>query len=143
MIRAVLDTNVLASGAVSSSGTLREILAAWADEQFELVISDPLMVELRRTLQKPYFQARSDERRIRAFLTILEQDATRTPITAQVSGVATHPEDDLILATAVSSQSDCLVTGDRKLQQLGTYQRVKILSPRAFLEVLLAQTPTR
>ena len=133
---------MLASGAVGSTGTVREILDAWADEQFELVISDPLMAELRRTLQKPYFQARSSERRIRAFLTILAQDATRTPITAQVSGAATHPEDDRILATAVSAQADYLVTGDIKLQRLGSYRAVRIVSPRAFREILIAQTPS-
>jgi predicted nucleic acid-binding protein len=50
--------------------------------------------------------------------------------------VATHPEDDLVLATAVSAHADYLVTGDRKLQRLGSYQGVRILSPREFLAVL-------
>ncbi len=44
--------------------------------------------------------------------------------------------DDLILATAMSSQADYLVTGDKQLQDLGTYQGVTILSPRAFLDLL-------
>jgi predicted nucleic acid-binding protein len=54
--------------------------------------------------------------------------------------VATHPEDDLILATAVSARADYLVTGDQQLQGLGTYQDVTVASPRQFLEILAAQT---
>jgi uncharacterized protein len=56
-----------------------------------------------------------------------------TSLTAEVSGVATHPEDDLILAAAVAGGVSYLVTGDRKLQAVGTFQRISILSPRAFL----------
>jgi predicted nucleic acid-binding protein len=48
--------------------------------------------------------------------------------------VATHPEDDLVLATAISAKAEYLVSGDTKLQRLGTYEGVKIVSPREFLE---------
>jgi hypothetical protein len=61
-----------------------------------------------------------------------------SPITVSVAGTATHPEDDLILATALSVGVDYLVTGDSKLQRLRSYQGVTILSPRAFLEALTA-----
>jgi predicted nucleic acid-binding protein len=53
-----------------------------------------------------------------------------------VQGVASHPEDDLILATAVSAQADYLVTGDRQLLALGRYQGVEIVTPRAFATIL-------
>ena len=58
--------------------------------------------------------------------------------TVRTSGVATHPEDDQILATAVSAQAEYLVTGDKKLQQLGAYQGVRVFAPRAFLDLLEA-----
>jgi len=56
-----------------------------------------------------------------------------TPLTVEVTGVATHPEDDLILATAVAGEASYLVTGDRKLRAVGAFQGVTILSPREFL----------
>jgi predicted nucleic acid-binding protein len=55
-----------------------------------------------------------------------------------VSGVATHREDDQILAAAVSARAEYLVTGDKQLQQLGIYQGVRVISPRAFLDLLEA-----
>lgn len=52
--------------------------------------------------------------------------------------VATHPEDDLILATAVAGNAEYLVTGDRQLLALGTYEGVRIVSAAEFLAVLEA-----
>jgi uncharacterized protein len=71
--------------------------------------------------------------RLRRFL---ESDGVRVPISITVSGVASHPEDDLILATAVSAQADYLVTGDRQLLALGEYQGVQIVTPRDFATTL-------
>ena len=67
---------------------------------------------------------------------LLCRRATVSKIAVSVHGIATHPEDDLILATAVSAKADYLVTGDTKLQRLGTYEAVAILNPRRFLETL-------
>ena len=50
--------------------------------------------------------------------------------------MATHPEDDLILATAVAGNAAYLVTGDRKLREVGSFHGVTMLSPRDFLERL-------
>ena len=83
-----------------------------------------------------YFARRLNQDQISRVLAAMADEAAITPITVTVSGVATHPEDDLILATAVSGHADYLVTGDRQLLQLGSYQGVRILSPRAFLELL-------
>src|SRR5450759_84004 len=60
MTRAVLDTNVLASGAVASPGTtLARIIDAMGQCSFELVVSEVILIELRRTLANPYYAGRS------------------------------------------------------------------------------------
>ena len=67
---------------------------------------------------------------------LLRDFAIHTKLSIDVQGVASHPEDDPVLATAVSAAADYLVTGDRQLQQLGSYQGVRIVSPREFLTLL-------
>jgi predicted nucleic acid-binding protein len=59
-----------------------------------------------------------------------------TPLTVTVEGVATHPEDDLVLATAVSGGAQFLVTGDHRLLALREYEGVVIVSVREFLALL-------
>jgi len=72
----------------------------------------------------------------------LQRRAVVTAITVNVRGVATHPEDDLVLATAASAHADYLVTGDGKLQSLVSHEGTKIVSPREFLGILEAN-PSR
>ena len=118
MIRATVDTSILAPS-VRRQGhpesRLAPIIQWWRAGRFELVLSEHILEEVRRTLAKPYFVR---------FLTAEDQavaiesfrlDATVVPISAVVQGVATQPGDDLVLATAVSGQVDYLVTRDRQL----------------------------
>lgn len=139
MIAAVLDTNVLAPalrGLGNPDNRLGELLRRWQAGDFELIVSRPILDELRRTLANAYFaRSLTADQRQRA-IDVLERRALLVSITVEVHGVATHPEDDLILATAVSATADFLVTGDEKLLQLGSHRGVAIITPRAFLDVL-------
>jgi uncharacterized protein len=139
VIRAVLDTNVLASGFSVRDSLPDRLLRLWLIGEWELIVSEPIIAELERTFEKPYFKARLSTRQQMESLGLLRRRATLAPITAQVSGVATHPEDDLILAIAVSAQAEYLVTGDERFRrQVPTYQGVQLISPREFLELLVA-----
>lgn len=138
MINAVPDTNVLASGFTDRRGPPGQLLRAWLGGVWGLVVSDHILNELERTFQKPYFVQRLTAERIEHNLSLLRSRARRTPITVEVRGVATHPEDDLVLAIAVSDEADYLITGDGLLPQLRSYEAVTITNPRTFLELLTA-----
>ena len=140
MVRAVLDTNVLASGATGfliPESIPGQLLRAWQNDRFELIVSEHILTELSRTLQKPYFLRRLSQEQINHTLRLLRRRASMAQLTVSVSGVATHPEDDLVLATAVSGRTDYLVTGDRQFRErVGTHQGVRLISPHEFLELL-------
>jgi uncharacterized protein len=145
VIRAVLDTNVLASGFVEFATAERapaRLLRLWREQRFALVVSVEILTELLDTFRDPYFRRQLTLEQIHAAQLLLQEEAIWTPLTARMSGVATHPEDDQILAAAVSGQAEYLVTGDKQLQQLGTYQDVRMISPRAFLDLLEATSGT-
>jgi putative PIN family toxin of toxin-antitoxin system len=135
-----IDTNVLESGVVGFVAAADRapalLLRAWRAGVFVLALSDHILTELERTLARPYFGAHLTSAQVRGFLALLRKEALIAPITVVVQGVATHPEDDLVLATALSSGADYLVTGDRKLQGLGAYEGVTILSPRQIIDLL-------
>ncbi len=141
MIIAVLDTNILVSGASITSTPPGQILNAWREGKFELVVSSYIIDELKRTFQKPYFQSHLTAEDISSFMDLLQNETTITPITAKVEGIATHLEDDLILATAVSAKADYLVTGDGPLlRKVGnSYQSTKLVTPNEFLQILKSQ----
>src|SRR3954454_939657 len=141
MIRAILDTNVLASGALGLTGGVTPpalLLHQWRAGRFRLIMSDYIEKELRTTLAQPYFKGRirSEDREL--FLILLSKLAEHVAIRHLVTGVATHPEDDPILATALSGRADYLVTGDLRLQRrVPSFQGIPLVSPAEFLDILV------
>jgi predicted nucleic acid-binding protein len=62
------------------------------------------------------------------------------PIRIEVHGVATHPEDDKVLATALSGHVDYLCTHDKQLLKLETFHNIVIVTPSRLLHVLELDT---
>lgn len=138
MTRAVVDTNVLVSGLVRRHPQAPPALVveAWHAGLFELAVSAQIIAEVERTLDDPYFRRRISPEQASRFIDLLSLEARQTDITVTVEGVASHPEDDGILSTAVSAGATYLVTGDRDLLGLGAYKGVTIVDARQFLAVL-------
>ena len=140
MIVAVLDTNVLAAGVIGlskSDSIPGELFRRWRTKQeFALVVSEPILTELARVFRRAYFTDRLSEREIEDAFAGLRAGAVIQSITDRVSGVAAHPHDDQILATALSARAPYIVTGDKLLLDQVRFGNARILSPRQFLAVL-------
>jgi hypothetical protein len=89
MMRTVLATNVLASGALGLSGGATPpalLLHEWRAGRFRLVISEYIEEELRKTLTQPYFKRRIRTEDPELFLILLTkiadtwQFATASPV---------------------------------------------------------------
>jgi putative PIN family toxin of toxin-antitoxin system len=136
VIVAVLDTNVLASGFIGEDkpdNTPGELVRRWRAKAFMLVVSEHILAELADTFTDPYFTSRLSASAIQEALDSLRLDTAIQPITVDViTGIASHAEDDVVLATALSARADCLVTGDKPLLERVTYRGTLVLSPRQF-----------
>ena len=135
----VVDTNVLASGIarVNPTAPPAVIFDAWRDGAFTLVTSEHIIGELERTLALTYFRRSLTSPQIEADIAYIRSPARVVPLTATVHGVATHVEDDMVLATALSGGARYIVTGDQALLALGSYGGVTICTARRFLDELL------
>ncbi|MCC7021932.1 MAG: putative toxin-antitoxin system toxin component, PIN family [Thermomicrobiales bacterium] len=136
MIRATIDTNTLASGAIAQKGVIATLIDAWRQGNIEFVLSEHILIELERTLRKPYFAARLDERDRRAFLALLLEYCAIVELRDPIPVVLVDEADNLVLATALAGKAPYLVSGDRELQRLGTFQQVNILSAREFVDLM-------
>jgi len=113
VIRAILDTNVLASGISGvrqPNSAPGELLRRWRRRTFILILSEHLFRELERTLGKRYFANRLSPGQIDRFLATLRAQGEMTSVSGTTRRIATHPEDDLILAAVASAEVDYLVT---------------------------------
>jgi len=132
----VLDANVLAPGFVGTTSVSVRLINLWQSGGYELVISDHLLGELSRTYTNSYFRARVTAEQAERILILLRTDARITPLTVSVTGVATQPTDDLVLATGLSGGATYLATRDRQLLKLEKYRGLQIVPPGRLLALL-------
>ena len=132
---------MLASGFTSHASFTARVIDAWRAGHYTLIISDGILSELERTFAAPHFSRCLSTEEMVANYDLLHRQAVVVTPTVAVSGIASHPEDDLALAAAVSAQADYLVTGDSGLHRLGRYQGIAIVSPREFLDLLAKESP--
>lgn len=133
-MRAVVDVNVLISGVLAAKGAPAEILRAGRDGQFELVVSELLLAELKRALAYPKLRKRIPAEKGDAFATWVRHHATLADDPASPPPISSRdPGDDYLLALAVSRRA-YLVTGDQDLLVLS--DDLPILTPAQFMAKL-------
>jgi putative PIN family toxin of toxin-antitoxin system len=129
-VRVVLDTNVLIA-AVVSDGLCRDLVRVRVLPH-TILTSEPLLRELRSTSCNKFAVDPNE-------LPLLRQLHEEAEIVAPVrldQRVCRDKGDDVVLATAIAGKADVIVTGDEDLLVLKKFRRIKILSPREFLELL-------
>lgn len=136
MRRITLDANVLAPAFTGKNSAPVRLIGLWRAGLFELVLSDHLLQEFARTLSDPYYVRRFSPIEGALTLALLSARAHITGLTVPVNSVATHPEDDLVLSTALSGNASILCTRDKQLLRLRQHQTVSILSPGELLALL-------
>jgi uncharacterized protein len=115
-MRAVLDTNVLARANPKAAGVARALLAEFtASPQNTLIVSPFLLEELERVLTYPRLQklwplAQED---IQGYLAALDELSEMVYPGATSSFIATDPQDDPVIETALLGRAECLCTLDR------------------------------
>jgi putative PIN family toxin of toxin-antitoxin system len=125
VIRAVVDANVFVSGVLGyrhGPGAASEVMCLWRRGAFRAVASAPLIDEILRTIYESYFFDRIPQNDRIELLHALFTDVEQFEVAPSPERVASHPEDDLILATAVAGHADVLVTGDKQLLLLQEHQ---------------------
>lgn len=139
-MRVILDTNVLLGALIAKHGPPDLIYRAWRAARFDLVTSEVQLDELRRVSRYPKLKAILPAHRVGTMVNNLQRAVVLERLPALPEGVAaTDPNDTFLLAMALASAADYLVTGDRRagLLQRGGIGRTRILIPAAFCTEVL------
>ena len=141
MPRAVVDTNVLVSAFLfyERSGVPALLLRKAAERRFTLVTCRALLKELGDVLVR---NAAAQERygytpeTVALYRATLEAHAELVEPQTPFPPISRDPDDDVVVATAVTAAAEYLVTGDNDLLSLDHYEGVRIVTPRDFLDLL-------
>lgn len=143
-MRFVLDTNLLVSGVIATGLPRRLVDAAKAGE-FELCTSEVLLTELLEVLSLGKFAQRLTQAGLtpegivddlrRLVVIVAPTDVPRV--------VLTDPDDDHVIAAAVTGQADLIASGDKRdLLPLGSFQGIPIVTAREAVARLEARSRT-
>ena len=127
-MRILFDTNVLIASLIAR-GVCHELLER-SFVNHTVVISDFILDELREKLVNKFkYSADTADQAVALFRSRMElvlPDALAVP-------VSRDPDDDNILAAALTGNCDFVITGDKDLLVLNPFGDIRILNPRAFI----------
>ena len=129
-MRAAIDTNVLISGLLWR-GQSHQLLAHVRDGRLGLVTSPALLAELADVLKRPKFakiiaQAGVNLDQMLGDLRVVSEIIDPPPLATLTSR---DLDDDNVLALAVASRADAIITGDDDLLALASHAGIPILTP--------------
>lgn len=130
-MRVFIDSNVLVSS-FTSNGLSRKLIDILTDEH-EIIISPQVLEESSRVIMDKFDVEQSD---LDAFLDAITTVAEISLPPYPNRPVIRDPDDIDILAAALKSKADYLVTGDKDLLSVDTEEVIAIVKPRTLFDLL-------
>lgn len=137
-MKVVLDANVVVSAVLSAGGAPRQIITAWREETFELLISGAILDEIGRVLRYHKIAAlhKLSEEGIEEFITLLRGESRLVSPTERLA-LSPDESDNRYIECAVHGGAEYLVTGDKRhLLPIGEYQGIRFVTPATFIALL-------
>ena len=139
-MRVVLDTNIVVSALVWGGVPYRLLLLAQAGE-IDLVTSPTLIAELADVLDRTHLAPSIAVLDISATALVAQYQSFTHSVSPQSvpAVIADDPDDDHVLACAVTGRADLIVSGDKHLHSLGgRYNGIPIVKAGEAIRIIEA-----
>ena len=131
-MKVVFDSNIYVSAIAIPGGLAERALESAMEGAFQLGLSKPILDEVLGVLARKFARAPEELARVAVFLASLAELVT--PV-RRVHVLADEP-DNRILECALAADAGVIVTGDREMLALRTWEGIAIISLRQFVEEL-------
>ncbi|MDE1765066.1 MAG: putative toxin-antitoxin system toxin component, PIN family [Thaumarchaeota archaeon] len=125
MLRIVLDTNVLVS-ALIRNGKPRKLFQTGIDGKYKILISKETLDELSEVIQRPKFKMTGED--IIRIVSALMETCENVRVASNFEVISNDPDDNIIINTAHDGNVDYIVSGDKDIQDLKNFKKIKIVS---------------
>jgi putative PIN family toxin of toxin-antitoxin system len=130
-VRAVFDTNILAS-AFAADGLCVRLLIRANRKEFEPFFSPAIRKEFETALKKKVGLSAEEIREALLLLGEAAKISDPSERNIRVFGVCRDETDHAVLETALACQAEFIVTGDKDLLDLKEFRNIRIVAPREF-----------
>jgi len=133
-VRVFLDANVLVS-AFATRGLCADLLEVVLLEH-DLVLGQNVVREVSKALRG---KLKLPAGRAAEIVEFISGEAAQFVDESDPSDAGVDPDDARVLGEAITADAEVFVTGDAALLKLGVIERLEVVSPRRFWEMLHAQ----
>lgn len=131
-MKLVLDTNVYIA-AFLSKGLASDILDLNGQENLEIYTSDEILEEARtRMINK----LKLDKGYVENFVKDLSLTLKKVVPAKKISAIKVDPSDNIIIECAVEARANLIVTMDKHLLKLKSYQGIGIIHPKTLTWII-------
>ncbi len=142
-MRIVADTNTVVS-ALLWRGSPHRLVAAIGDHPIAFYTSRALLDEFADVLTRRKLAAAVQATgKTPAQLLAQYQGFAQLVRPRLVRGVTRDPDDDHVIAAAISARADLIVSGDRDLTELKSHRDIKIVSAAQALDIIAGGPTSR
>jgi putative PIN family toxin of toxin-antitoxin system len=124
-MRTILDTNVFISG-IFFSGPPSQILKAWENGRFQIVLSRPILSEYQRVAENLSSKYPSID--IIPIIELITIHCEFIDVHDTNISVCEHPDDDKFIECAVASKCKTIISGDKHLLKFSGYNGITIVA---------------
>jgi putative PIN family toxin of toxin-antitoxin system len=143
--KAILDTSVLIRGILSSRGPSGQVLDAFFEGAFDVVLSLSIVGEVENVLRRRHIRSRPSfsAEETQELVVALIGGAEMASGTHQFDVVSTDPKDNHIVSTALEAGADYIVTEDErdllslKVVKVRSFPAIQVVDAEMFLRKLL------
>ena len=133
MLKFVFDTNVFVSALISKRGN-PALLLDRVKKSYTLFISKDILSELKDVISRDKFGYTDEE--INTFVEAIISFSDIVNPEIVIEAIKADPDDNKILECAVAAGASYIVSGDNHLLELKEYGKIKIITPKAALDLL-------
>lgn len=140
----VLDTDVVIAALRSDRGASRQLLLAALNQEFELLLSVPLILEYEAVLTRPQHLAACglSDAEVGRVLDDLAAVARPVRLAFQWRPRLSDPDDDMVLETAINGRADAIVTFNQRDFVSGIKSfRCAVILPATALQQIRSSNP--
>jgi putative PIN family toxin of toxin-antitoxin system len=132
----VIDTSVIVSAVRSNEGASYRLLTLLGDARFQFNLSAPLVFEYEGATRRIPPEFRANEAAIDELIDSICALGNHRTIYFLWRPTLPDPSDDFVLELAVESQSDCIITHNRRHFKGAETFGIEIVTPREFLRLI-------
>lgn len=133
MTRAVFDTNIFVSSIFWEKGNPHKAVEFALEKKAMVFTSVEILQELERVLRRDFEEP---DEMIQRQIGLIVEYSNIVSVDKNVNVIKSDPDDNKILACAVSCGADYIVTGDKHLLELRVYENIKIVTAKEFVDIV-------